>query len=91
MATRRIRRCHVCGAVIDTEQVAGAEKIAQRCHCCGKHLAPFYFFDESELTGFGDDKLHLSLWKMRSGYSPIWGIFALWSDEDTHSVDPADS
>lgn len=85
MATKqqiRVRRCQVCGAVNESENYPGSERVAHRCSSCGKHLAPFYFFDESELTGVGDDRLVMSLIKARGRYSPIMGIFALWSDED---------
>ena len=44
-----LRRCHVCGATMEKE----SHSIGQCVHC-GKHLAPFYYFDEQQIIGFGD-------------------------------------
>lgn len=72
-----IRRCHVCGTV--TEQ---QDSPVERCESCGKHLAPFFFFNSEELErGISDRGLEMSLWKESIGYSPLWGIAIPWPEE----------
>src|SRR5262245_1958419 len=80
MATNQVlhvRRCHVCGTV---NEEAGAS--VTRCSKCGKHLAPFYFFEESRLEGIGDDRLETSLWDhhtlLPENYRPLWGFSTYW-------------
>jgi hypothetical protein len=74
-----IRRCHVCGAV--TEQ---ADSAIHKCQHCGKHLAPFYYFDESKLEGIGELGPFLSVWKqaqlLPGAYNPIWGLSTYWQE-----------
>ncbi len=89
--TKRIRRCHVCGTVNELKEVSPNERVAHRCDSCGKHLAPFYFFEESELIGVGDNRLTMSLWKARGSYGPVWGIFALWTDDEPATAKLGDS
>ena len=47
-----IRRCHLCDAV--TEQT---KEVVSRCSGCGKFMAPFYFFNEVEVTPYTDNAL----------------------------------
>lgn len=80
MATTKmihVRRCHVCGTVNEIENAA-----IHKCGNCRKHLAPFYYFDESDLKGVGDNKLEMSLWNTQGTYHPLWGLSTYW-DEDT--------
>ena len=75
-----IRRCHVCGAV--TESVGSA---VHQCAHCGKHLAPFYYFDESKLEGLAEQGLYLSTWKQTQTlnpgtFNPIWGLSTYWQE-----------
>jgi hypothetical protein len=76
-----IRRCHVCGHV-STSLSASIHK----CQDCGKHLAPFYYFDESKLEGLSEMGPYLSLWKQaelgEGQFQPIWGLSTYWQDED---------
>lgn len=80
-AKTHIRRCHVCGEMNEVEG-----KTVDRCTSCGKHLAPFYFFDESQMDGFGDLTNELELKseqkdlgkKLEPFYHPIWGLTVLW-------------
>jgi hypothetical protein len=79
MATKKIyhiRRCHVCGTVNELENAA-----IQKCSHCRKHLAPFYYFDESELKGVKDNQLEMSLWNHQGSYHPLWGLSTYWEDE----------
>lgn len=79
MATKNqihVRRCHVCGTV--NELINSA---VIRCSCCQKALAPFYYFEESELEGIGDNKLEMSLWKQKGAYHPIWGLSTYWEED----------
>lgn len=74
-----IRRCHVCGGV--TEQ---AEAAIHKCGHCGKHLAPFYYFDESKLEGIRELGPYLSVWKRNEHppgtFNPIWGLSTYWQE-----------
>lgn len=72
-----IRRCHVCGGVSEA-----SSKAIHQCAHCGKHLAPFYYFDESSLDGLSDVGFHLSLLKKSEGYNPLWGLSTYWQDSD---------
>jgi hypothetical protein len=74
-----IRRCHVCGGVTEQEDAA-----IHKCKHCGKHLAPFYYFDESKLEGLGEMGPYLSVWKEAEldpgTFNPIWGLSTYWQD-----------
>jgi len=74
-----IRRCHVCGGV--SEQ---ADSAIHKCQHCGKHLAPFYYFDESKLEGIAELGPYLSVWKnaeLGTGtFNPIWGLSTYWQE-----------
>lgn len=75
-----IRRCHVCGSVTESEGSA-----VHKCAHCGKHLAPFYYFDESKLEGLLDGGFYLSVWKNAQdlpagSYQPIWGLSTYWQE-----------
>ena len=71
-----VRRCHVCGTVNELENSA-----IHKCQSCGKHLAPFYFFEESALRGMGDNQLEMSLWKSQGKYHPLWGLSTYWEED----------
>lgn len=77
--TFHIRRCHVCDGVTELEGAA-----IHKCSHCGKHLAPFYYFDESKLEGLVDIGPHMSLWipsKATPGnFRPIWGLSTYWQE-----------
>lgn len=77
MNVTHIRRCHVCGAVNESENAA-----IHKCSHCGKHLAPFYYFDESKLEGLEEAAPHLSVWKKAQNFNPIWGLSTYWEDQD---------
>jgi hypothetical protein len=73
-----LRRCHVCGATIEKEsQSMGC------CAHCGKNIAPFYYFDERQIIGFGD----VIGETVREGdstdhtYRPLIGIGLYWEAE----------
>ncbi|MGE0634379.1 MAG: hypothetical protein AB7O96_18330 [Pseudobdellovibrionaceae bacterium] len=69
-----IRRCHVCGEVNESEHGT-----VHKCENCGKHLAPFYYFDESKCIPLGDAlDSEKSEAKQDSYYNPIWGLSAFW-------------
>ncbi len=76
-----IRRCHVCGHVNVLESAA-----VHKCGDCGKHLAPFYYFDESKLEGLPESGPYLSRWKneeLEPGpFQPMWGLSSYWQDDD---------
>lgn len=69
-----IRRCHVCGTVNESEGSA-----VQKCSDCGKHLAPFYYFEESQLEGLGDQQLWWSQFKDTQDCRPIYGFSTYWT------------
>jgi ribosomal protein S14 len=74
-----IRRCHVCGSVTESEGSA-----VHKCASCGKHLAPFYYFDESKLEGLLESGPYLSTWKTTTlspgAFNPIWGLSTYWQE-----------
>ena len=76
-----IRRCHVCGTVNELKNAA-----IHQCTHCEKHLAPFYYFDESGLQGISDNGIEMSLWKLASTYHPIWGLSMYWEDDPQEDV-----
>lgn len=72
------RVCHICGAVNEAE-----EKLVCECQGCGKHLAPFYYFDESRAMGLKPAERSLYEEAMISRlpfreYPPIFGLTAYW-------------
>lgn len=66
----------MCGAVNEHR-----EAFISSCSECGKYFAPFYFFEESDFKGVQDNGLHLTIWKMRQGYHPLWGFSTYWEEE----------
>jgi len=75
-----IRRCHVCGGVTESQGSA-----VHKCSHCGKHLAPFYYFDESKLDGLAEQGPYLSTWKQTvfltpGNFNPIWGLSTYWQE-----------
>ncbi len=74
-----IRRCHVCGHVNELNGQA-----VHQCSQCRKHLAPFYYFDESKLEGLHDMGFYLSTWKesllMPGTANPLWGLSTYWQE-----------
>lgn len=72
------RRCHVCGEV---NSVEGA--LVTSCQGCGKHLAPFYFFDESRAMGLNSN-FYSSIKEPAESrlplkeYPPVWGLTVYW-------------
>lgn len=75
-----IRRCHICDHVTTSSSAA-----IHKCEQCGKHLAPFYYFDESKLEGLSELGPYLSGWKsvnLEPGtFNPIWGLSTYWQDD----------
>ena len=69
-----VRRCYVCGTVLEAESA-----VILKCNACGKHLAPYYYFDESRSEGVSDQGLHWSLFKEALDYNPIYGLSTYWS------------
>ncbi len=72
-----IRRCHVCGTVNESEQAVNL-----KCQNCGKHLAPYYYFDESSMTGVDCEGPYLSEFKKSTQFNPIYGLSFYWKDTD---------
>ncbi len=69
-----LRRCHVCGATMEKEGRDGGE-----CQHCGKHLAPFYYFDERQIIGFGDRVgISYRLGESKETYVPLIGFGLFW-------------
>lgn len=73
------RVCHQCGTVNSAEN-----DLVTACECCGKHLAPFYFFDESRAMGLDHSNIYSSVREVKETllphreYPPIWGLTAYW-------------
>lgn len=78
MATSKVhyRVCHMCGEVNHQEH-----GLVGNCSSCGKHLAPFYYFDESRAMGLTDpnaEKPYRSSALPHQEYPPIWGLTVYW-------------
>lgn len=69
------RRCHVCGAVTESFQ-----KI-ERCECCGKHVAPFFYFDDLATTPPSDSGVDGR--KTEPGIKPLLGLTAYWTSKSS--------
>jgi len=70
---RHFRRCHLCQGITESE---GAP--VSRCMHCGKHMAPFYFFNEAEVPPLSEDGLRPD-YECRSGERfPVRGFTAYW-------------
>ena len=74
-----VRRCHLCGQVNEVEAA-----VINKCGSCGKHFAPFLFFNEKAALGLegepvefrpqADEWQHL----MKTQYPPLWGLAVYW-------------
>lgn len=70
-----LRRCHVCGATIE-KSIRGETFF---CLKCGKHLAPFFYFDERQIIGFGDRVgISYRLGESKTTYIPLVGFGLFW-------------
>ncbi len=67
------RRCHVCGAIN-----MQATKCVEKCADCGKHLAPFFYFDDRFLPTASDFQLRAPL--AQGEMRPIHGLTAYWEN-----------
>lgn len=75
------RRCHVCGSVSERDCAW-----VDRCDCCGKLLAPYYFFDEDSIRVDADNRQRPLVERERrnrraSGEDPRWmmrGFSTVW-------------
>ena len=76
------RVCHLCGSVNHAD-----DDLVTECQDCGKHLAPFFFFDESRAMGLKNSNFYSNVNKARAEeqtvlphkeYPPIWGLTAYW-------------
>ena len=65
------RRCHICGAMNESEHAK-----VERCDHCNKGLAPFYYFDDRFTAVQGDLSLRPPL--LQSEYFPIQGLTVYW-------------
>ncbi len=80
MGTRtHFRRCHLCETVNCAD-----DGLVTTCECCGKHLAPFYFFDESRAMGLDNSGFYSSVKGAAESilphkeYPPVAGLTAYW-------------
>jgi hypothetical protein len=72
-----VRCCHHC-QYLNTSKASAV----MTCQSCRKHLAPFYFFDESSLDGLDEGGLYMSTRRLEATkILPIWGISFYWTDE----------
>lgn len=68
-----IRRCHVCDHVMEAE-----ERSILECAKCGKHFAPFFYFDDRLSPILGDNTLKAPL--LEGEYRPIEGLTVYWQN-----------
>jgi hypothetical protein len=77
------RACHQCGGLNEAP-----DSLVTDCQHCGKHLAPFYYFDESRAMGLVPTERSSFEEKMRSvlphkEYPPVYGLTAYWETGDS--------
>ena len=68
-----IRRCHLCHELSESHN-----KPVQHCHHCGKALAPFFYFNEEQITVLSEDGLRPPL--IEGEYAPVYGLVACWDE-----------
>ncbi|MBX3039237.1 MAG: hypothetical protein KF789_00850 [Bdellovibrionaceae bacterium] len=72
-----IRRCHQCGGVCES-----VGQLVTECSHCGKHLAPFYYYNErlamSLITREEADMEYRSSALPLKEYPALWGLTAYW-------------
>lgn len=72
-----IRRCHICGELTERKG-----QLVSECAHCGKHLAPFYFYNErlamNLITQAEADQEYRSPALPLREYPAIWGLTAYW-------------
>jgi hypothetical protein len=67
------RLCHICGTAN-----WNYGDLVKDCSCCGKHLAPLYFFDESKAMGLPSTHKIESRALPHESYPAIIGLTAYW-------------
>ncbi|MNJ98457.1 hypothetical protein D3C87_162230 [compost metagenome] len=72
------RVCHMCGSLNTADG-----DLVTACEGCGKHLAPFYFFDESRAMGLNtlvlsSNESEPETTLPHKEYPPVWGLTAYW-------------
>lgn len=72
-----VRRCHVCGEISEAQG-----RLVSACQNCGKHLAPFYYFNELQamnlISAEEADKEYKSSALPHREYPPLWGLSVYW-------------
>jgi hypothetical protein len=74
-----IRRCHLCGVVSEIEA-----NVVIKCQSCGKHFAPFLFFNEKAAMGLDSDIPEVRAlgadWQylLQNQYPPLAGLAVYW-------------
>jgi hypothetical protein len=74
--TKRLhfRRCHLCSGVSESEG-----EIVDRCLHCGKPMAPFYFFNDAEVTPFSEfEPRPAEEGRLPDERVPVRGFTAYW-------------
>ncbi len=79
---RHLRRCHVCGTVNEAK-----DQLVTKCQSCDKHLAPFYYFDESMALGLKsqhsfEENYYKTTALPLKAYPPIFGITVYWEEDE---------
>ncbi len=83
------RRCHICGF---TNQ--SSDEAVCSCHCCGRVLIPFFYFDERFVPTLDESRARStnhadisggvknveSHVESHGGYGPIQGLTAYWNE-----------
>ncbi|PIU01174.1 MAG: hypothetical protein COT74_01325 [Bdellovibrionales bacterium CG10_big_fil_rev_8_21_14_0_10_45_34] len=78
-----LRRCHVCGAVTESES-----KI-EKCHSCGKAFAPFFYYDDSAKPLLSDNGFRPNFGS--SAFPPLYGLTAYWEVSGAEGLGDTDS
>ncbi len=70
-STMHFRRCHVCSQVNE-----GHSQPVEKCHFCGKIMAPFFYFDEAKTETLSDDQMRPEYYGRQ--FRPIYGLTTYW-------------
>lgn len=75
-----VRRCHMCGEITEVQG-----QLLSECAHCGKHLSPFYYFNEklamSLITLEQASREYKSSALPHAEYPPIFGLTAYWDSQ----------
>ena len=68
------RRCHLCNEITNV-----IESEVKYCQHCGKPMAPFFYFTESQTMALSDVQTRPD--PTQGEYQPLRGLTAFWEEQ----------